>query len=396
MSDPSAHPELSPAPTVHSLRHALEGCLGIPFVAGNRVRVLQNGVQAFPAMLAAIAAAQATIEFQTFIYWRGDIARRFAEALGERARAGVRVLVLLDAVGCLPMRRELIEQMRAAGVQVVLFRPVARWQFWRIAHRSHRKVLVCDGRIGFTGGFGIAEQWEGDAEDPAHWRDTHFCVEGPAVHGLQAAFCSNWLEATGELHAAAARVQPLPADGDVDVLALRSTAAPRWSDAGTLLWLLIDGARRRLCIATAYFVPDPLAVELLQAAVRRGVEVDVLIPGPHCDHRVSELAGADSYGPLLEAGVRLHAYQPTMMHCKVITVDGAISCVGSANFNQRSLAQDDEVSLVVDHAGVTGTLQEQFAADLQRAEPIRLRQWRRRGPLRRAAELVAALVRPQV
>jgi len=367
----------------------------MPFVGGNRVEVLRNGVEAFPAMLAAIDEARSSIEFATFVYWRGDIAERFAEALARRAREGLQVLVLLDALGCLPMRPDLVESMRAAGVEVVKFRPVARWQFWRVTHRTHRKLLVCDGRVGFTGGFGIAEEWEGDARDPSEWRDTHFRIEGPAVHGLQAAFCGNWLEATGKVAGAIGRVRALEPAGEVDVLPLRTTASPRWSDAATLMRVLVAGARRRLRIATAYFVPDERAAELLADAARAGIEIDVLIPGEHTDQRLSELAGAEKYGPLLDAGVRIHAFQPTMMHTKVITVDGELACVGSANFNQRSMSQDDEICMVIADAGVVATLDAHFEADLDRAAPIDRDGWRRRGILRRVLEALAKLVRPQ-
>jgi cardiolipin synthase len=386
----------STATSPAGLRLALEGCLGIPFVAGNRVDVLRNGVEAFPAMLEAIAAARRSIEFATFVYWRGEIAQRFAAALAERARHGVRVLVLLDAVGCAPMKRDLIETMREGGVQVKFFRPIVRWKFWRVTHRTHRKILVCDGAVGFTGGFGIAEEWEGDARNPDEWRDTHFRLRGPVVHGLQAAFCGNWLESGGGVGEAFSRIRPLESEGAVDVLALRATASPRWSDAATLMRVLIAGARRRLRIATAYFVPDQRAVELLCAAPGRGVEVDVLIPGPHADQRLSELAGGDEYGPLLEAGVRLHAFQPSMMHAKVITVDERFACVGSANFNQRSMCQDDEICLVIDAPEVTALLDAHFAQDLERAHEIRPGDWKRRGLLRRTKEMLADLVQPQV
>lgn len=382
--------------TPADLRLALQGCLGIPFVGGNRIDVLRNGVEAFPAMLEAIAAAQHSVEFATFVYWRGEIAQRFANALAERARQGVRVLVLLDAVGCAPMQRDLIATMREGGVHVEFFRPIVRWKFWRITHRTHRKILVCDGEVGFTGGFGIAEEWEGDARNAGEWRDTHFRLRGPAVHGLQAAFCGNWLETGGTVGEAIDRIRPLEPQGAVDVLALRATASPRWSDAATLMRVLVAGARRRLRIATAYFVPDPRAVELLSAAPGRGVDVDVLIPGPHADQRLSELAGGDEYGPLLEAGVRLHAFQPSMMHAKVITVDERFACVGSANFNQRSMCQDDEICLVIDDADVTATLDAHFEHDLERTRRIELGEWKRRGVLRRTKEALANLIEPQV
>lgn len=377
------------------LRAALEGCLGIPFLGGNRVEVLRNGVQAFPAMLEAIEQARETIEFETFVYWRGDIARRFAEILASKAAQGVRVQVLLDAVGSMPMRQDLIELMRRSGVKVVQFRPVARWQIWRITHRTHRKVLVCDGTVGFTGGFGIACEWEGDARNPEEWRDTHFRFEGPIVRGLQAAFCGNWLESGHSVEDAIGRVRPIEPAGDVEALALRTTASPNWSDAATLLRTLIAAARQRIRIATAYFVPDEHSVQLLCKAARRGVEVDILLPGEHVDYRLSKLAGADAYRPLLQAGVRIHEFRPTMMHCKVFTVDGQLACVGSANFNQRSMSQDDEICVVVADEDVVRRLDRDYEDDLERSEQIALNGWEKRGPLRRIKETLSSIVRPQ-
>lgn len=374
------------------LRPALESVVGVPFTDGNRIEVYRNGVEIFPPMLEAIRAAQSTIEFLTFIYWEGKIAREFAEALAERARAKVRVRVLLDSVGAMPMAREVVETMEAAGVEVRWFRPLAQWRIWKHDNRTHRKVLVVDGRVGFTGGVGIAEEWEGDACTPSEWRDTHFRVEGPAVHGLRGAFWGNWMEVEQIVAGALEHVQDLSPIGDVAVQAVRSTASIGWSDVALLLDALAALARRRLRIATGYFAPDPDTAARLRRVATRGVAVDVMIPGPHTDKRVSELATANEYAPLVEAGVRIWRYQPTMMHTKLILVDDHLACIGSANFNQRSMRQDDEIVLVVIDRGLSEILNGHFEEDLANCVPLDLDEWKRRGLLRRIREKATRLI----
>ena len=328
-----------PDDDLETWRRALEGVMGIPFSHGNKITPLRNGDAIFPAMLRAIEAARESICFLTFVYWKGAIADRFARALADAARRGVEVYVLLDAFGAAPMDKEQVRSMADAGVQVAWFRPLWTWRLWRIDHRTHRKILVCDGDVGFTGGVGIAAEWEGDARNPDEWRDTHFKVEGPAVHPLRAAFLGNWLEAGRPLGPIVDEIPDAEWKGDVLVQVIRAGSAVGWSDIATLMRLLIVRARRSLRITTAYFVPDQGARKLLCEAVGRGVEVDIMIPGQHIDKRFVQLASQAEFGPLLEAGVRLWRYQRTMLHAKVITADDVVGCIGSANFNQRSMRQ---------------------------------------------------------
>jgi len=378
----------------NELQNILEATLGIPFTEGNAIRVLRNGVEIFPAMLEAIAAARRNIEFLTFVYWTGDIAKTFATALADRARDGVRVRVILDAIGAAAMDRGLVQQMEDAGVQVIWFRPPLRWKVWQIDHRTHRKVLVCDGRVGFTGGVGIAREWEGDARNEREWRDTHFEVRGPAVHGLRAAFIDNWVEAEQPLDRT--QVAELPAQGTALVQVMKGSAAVNWSAIATMFHVLLISAQRKLRIATAYFVPDPVMVELLIAAAKRGVDVQVLVPGPHMDERLAELAQEHTYVPMLQAGVRIFAFQPSMMHAKILTVDDTVAAVGSANFNQRSMSKDDELVMLVIDPPLLTTLDQQFTADLERSVELHADQMRRRGPVRKLASRFVSLFRQEM
>ncbi|MBL29027.1 MAG: cardiolipin synthase B [Rhodospirillaceae bacterium] len=357
----------------------LEGLLGIPFFDGNRIDVLKNGVEIFPAMLDAIREARESIEFLTFVYWQGDIAVRFAEALADRARAGVAVRVLLDSFGARPMRDTLIETMTEAGVDVRWFRPLETWRVWTIDNRTHRKILIVDGRVGFTGGVGIASEWEGDARDVTEWRDSHFRITGPAVHGLRGAFLGNWAESGGEMRSLADHVPRLERAGEARLQIVRSTASIAWSDVTTLFDLMSEIARKQLRIATAYFVPDDDMVQHLVDAAGRGVTVQIMLPGAHSDQRVSQLAGEAEYRALLEGGVDIRSYEKTMLHTKIVTVDGELACIGSPNANERSMRQDDEVAVVVSHPETVAVLDRHFDEDLAHCQDIDLDAWKDRG-----------------
>jgi cardiolipin synthase A/B len=376
-------------------RRVLEGLLGIPFTERNRVDVLRNGCRIFPAMLDAIASATISIEFLTFVYWTGAIADRFADALAERARAGVCVRVVLDAYGAALMPDRLVEHMEAAGVEVRWFRPLMHWKLWSRDNRTHRKVLVLDGRIGFTGGVGIAEEWEGDARSEREWRDTHFRIAGPAVHGIRAAFYENWMESGGVIGRVLDVVAPVEPAGTARVQVLRSESAVGWSDIASLFQIVIGLAKSRIRFATPYFSPDDSSTRLLVDAAGRGVDIEILIPGPHADKRVSQMAASDEIEHLLEAGVAIWRYQPTMLHAKIVTLDGILACIGSANFNHRSMLKDDEVALVVDDPATIAALDRDFDEDLRRSERLDGVSWRRRGVLRRSLELLARPFREQ-
>jgi cardiolipin synthase len=373
-------------------RRALEGLLGVPATEGNVIDVLRNGDRIFPAMFEAVASATSTIDFLTFVYWQGAVGRDLAELLAERAAAGVRVRVILDAIGAISMDRALVDRMAQAGAQVEWFRPVNKARFWEANHRSHRKVLICDEDVAFTGGIGIADEWRGDARGPGEWRDTHFRIRGPAVDGLRAAFVQNWAE-TGRplLEPGVDRFPMQPQLGSTVAQVVRGAAQTGWSDVATLVRSLLALARERVRITTAYFVPDDATCRVLADTARRGVEVDVLLPGPHVDKRFVQLASEAQYDQLLRAGVRLWSYGVSMLHAKVITVDGVTASVGSANFTSRSLLLDDEVNVVVFDPEVVRILDDDFEADLAASAPVDPHAWPDRSLAQRALEVVAGL-----
>jgi cardiolipin synthase len=375
------------------LRRRLETVIGTPFTEGNAVTVLRNGDEIFPAMLEAIRGAESTVDLCTFVYWQGDIAVEFAEAMTERATAGVRVRLLIDALGGRLIDKTLVTQMDEAGVQVEWFRkPLVKSPF-KSNHRLHRKVCVVDGRVGFTGGVGIAEEWCGDARDESEWRDTHLRVEGPAVDGLQSAFIQNWAETGRALYDERDTFPEQPQPGGSTVQIARGSASLGWDDMQSAFHVMLSSAQERLRIATAYFAPDDDFLETLCAAAGRGVEVDLLLPGPHADKRVCQLASEAAYARLVDAGIRVWNFQPAMMHAKVMTLDGYAAVVGSSNFNRRSLDHDEEVVLIALDPDLTATLDTHLDDDFRRSELIDLSRWEERGVPQRALELATRPIR---
>ncbi|MEP1305057.1 MAG: phospholipase D-like domain-containing protein [Balneola sp.] len=370
---------------------ALEQTIGVPFTEGNSVNILKNGNEIFPAMLKAISEAQETISFLTFVYWQGDIADEFAEFFSKKAKEGVHVKVLLDSYGAFPMRKELVDFMKESGVEVVWFRPLSRWKIWKMDNRTHRKVLICDGKIAFTGGVGIAEEWNGNAGNKNEWRDTHFKVEGPAVEGIKAAFIENWIEAGNELEIAKEASTNLKKSGSTKIQTVRTSASVRWSDIVLLYQSLVELAEKRILIQTAYFNPDEKLVELLTKRAKEGIEVKIIIPGKYTDQRATKIIAGESFERLLGAGVQLFYYQKTMMHAKVIMIDDELSCIGSANFNHRSMLKDDEINLVLIDQEVSKILRSHFEEDLENSERITNFRWKKRDMIKRALEVV---VRP--
>jgi cardiolipin synthase len=369
------------------VRRTLEGVIGVPATEGNLVDVLVNGDQIFPAMLEAIGEAHHTIDLLTFVYWRGGIGTQFADALSDKAGSGVRVRVLLDAWGASSIDPGLVSEMEDAGVRVRWYRPLHRLQPTKVNHRTHRKVMIVDEATGFTGGVGIADEWKGDARSEDEWRDTHFRVRGPAVDGLRAAFLDNWLETDPEVFDASIdRFPDQPKPGEAVIQCVRGASEVGWSDISTLLLALLQLANDRIRITTAYFVPDDELIGHLSGASDRGVTVEILLPGPHGDKRFVQLAGQASYEPLLEHGVRIWHYQPTMLHAKIMTVDGLVANVGSANFNARSTELDEEINLVALDPDLVGQLDRQFDVDLERSEEIQPGRWEDRSVGRRVLE----------
>ncbi len=380
---------------VDHLRRALTAVNGVPVSSGNRLDLLRNGEEIFPAMLAAIHGAARSIDLLTFVYWSGDIGTQFADALSRAAERGVRVRVLLDGVGAKPIDNELIDRMRVAGVNVRFFRPLDLRHPLRANHRTHRKVMVCDEVVAFTGGVGIADEWMGDGHTDGAWRDTHVRLAGPAVSGLRAAFLDNWVETETALFDIG--VDEFPEHGEPgpsDVQVITGTAEPGWNAISMTIRALVDLACDRVRLTTAYFVPDDDLTERLVAAAARGVDVQILLPGPGADKRFVQLAGEERYGELLEAGTGLWNYEPSMLHAKTMTVDRSVGIIGSANCNHRSTSLDEEVNVVVFDETFAGELDADFDADLTRSVEIDPGRWRRRGLPQQLLEQAMHRIRP--
>jgi cardiolipin synthase A/B len=352
--------------------------LGPPLVNGNRAAVLVNGEQIFPAMLEALRGARKTITFEMYIYWSGRIGQEFADVLSERARAGVKVHVLLDGVGSGKIDERYIDQMKQAGVQLERYNPPRFYTIGRLNNRTHRKLVVIDGAIGFTGGVGIADQWTGNAQDPQHWRDTHFRIEGPAVAQMQSAFMDNWTEVTGDVLHGEDYFPPIKSVGSH--LAQIFTSSPGGaSDSMQLMYVLsIAAARRSIALSASYFVPDDVEVKTLVEALRRGVKVRIIVPGPHIDTSIVRRASRARWGELLEAGAEIYEYEPTMFHCKVMVVDDVWTSVGSTNFDNRSFAVNDEANLNIYDRDFARLQVRIFEQDLERSRRIALEEWRNR------------------
>jgi cardiolipin synthase len=380
--------------SVDRVRRTLEGVLGVPATEGNAIEPLRNGDAIFPAMLEAIDEAQHTIDFLTFVYWNGEVGELFGRHLADRAKAGVRVRVLVDAWGAHTMDRSVLDLLDRRGAQVHWFRPLHRLRPGQVNHRTHRKVLIADEAVGFTGGVGIADCWRGDARNEGEWRDTHFRIEGPAVDGLRAAFLDNWAETEPTLFEDEVdRFPEHPQAGHSVVQCIRGASETGRSDVATLFRTLLQLAERQIRITTAYFVPDPELTERLSSARDRGVEIDILVPGPHADKRFVQLAGEAEFAPLMECGVRIWSFQPSMLHAKVMTVDGRVANVGSANLNSRSAALDEEINVVAIDDALVRTLDAHFDEDLERSIRIEPGRWEDRSVRQRLAERLVAPVK---
>jgi cardiolipin synthase len=375
---------------------AMTHLFGPPVVPGNRVTTLLNGDQAFPAMLEAIRSAKRSINLEAYIFWSGEVGTAFAEALSERARAGVATHLLVDWVGSKKMDDEQLKQMRQAGVEVVKYHPLRWYNLERFNNRTHRKLLVVDGRVGFTGGLGIADLYLGHAQDRDHWRDAQFRAEGPVVGQMQAAFLDNWIETGGALLEGPEYFPKLDSVGSQAAQAVESSPGGGTENLRLMYLLAIASASRSILIANSYFVPNSLAVGMLVDARRRGVNVEIIVPGPILDAQVVRRASRAKWGPLLEAGVNIYEYQPTMYHNKVMVVDDYWVSVGSTNFDNRSFRLNDEANLNVMDEEFARAQAGVFAQDRAKSRKVTLEEWRRRPIGERLEELVARMMRHQL
>ena len=377
-------------------RRAIGSLLGPALVGGNRVQELLNGDQIFPDMLQAIRSARHSITFETYIYWSGDIGREFADALSERAKAGIKVHVLLDWLGSAKIDDSFLDEMRASGVEIRKFHKPNWYNLGRLNNRTHRKLLVVDGKTGFTGGVGIAPKWTGNGQDAEHWRDSHFRVEGPVVAQMQAVFMENWLKVTGQVMHGEAYFPAMQAMGDTDAQVFSSSPSGGSESMQLMYQLSITAAAHSVDLSSAYFVPDALTTQALTDALKRGVKIRIITPGEIIDTDTVRAASRGSWGPLLKAGAQIYEYQPSMYHCKVMIVDNLLVSVGSTNFDNRSFRLNDEANLNVYDAAFAQRQTLIFEADLKNARQVTYDEWINRPLKEKLLEKLALLLGSQL
>jgi cardiolipin synthase A/B len=390
------HPHIAlPALTLGepSFFPTLEAYAAAPIVGGNRAEILLNGEQIFPAMLEAIRGAQHTITYAQYFYEDGPISRDLAEAMAERCRAGIGVNVLLDAFGTLSMPKEYAEAMSKSGCHVSWFRPLSQYVFRRYSNRNHRRILVVDGRIGFTGGSGVSRKWMGNGRIEHHWRDTDVRIEGPAVEYLQAAFVENWLEATGVVLGGEAYFpRPIQPRGEVYAQVVKSSPAAGSFAMYTTFLLAVNSSRRSIHITNPYFVIDDRMREALIAARRRGVRVMVLVPGT-IDHNIVREASRRQFGSMLRAGMEIYEYVPALLHSKTMVIDGVWATIGSTNLDNRSFAVNDELNVIVYNREFAQRLERVFLDDIALSRQVTLTAWKSRGIRAKLLETLALPIR---
>ncbi|MGF6571475.1 cardiolipin synthase [Paraburkholderia sp. GAS333] len=352
--------------------------LGPPVISGNRFEMLLNGDQIFPSMLEGIRSARKSITFETFIYWSGDVGEQIARALADKAREGVAVHVLLDWVGSSKMDKRYLNMLRDAGAEVIQYHKPHWTGLGRMNDRTHRKLLVIDGHIGFTGGVGIAPEWTGHAQDEKHWRDSHFRVAGPVVGHMQAVFMDNWVKATGNVLHGPDYFPHMDAQGD-GLAHMFSSSPSGGSDDMQLMYLMaITAATNSIHLASAYFVPDKLTINAIVEAAKRGVKVQIITPGKHIDTHTVREASRGCWGDLLKAGVEIYEYQPTMFHCKLLIVDEYLVSVGSTNFDSRSFKLNDEANLNIYDRDFAKQQTATFADDITKSRQVTFEAWTHR------------------
>jgi cardiolipin synthase A/B len=374
----------------------LEALMGAPLKEGNDVRELSNGDEIFPAMLEAIRSAKRTIDFESYIYWSGDVGSQFADALVERARAGVKVNVLIDFMGSQKAEESLLDRLRGAGIDVAKYNPPRLLTLLDLNNRTHRKLLVIDGRIGFTGGVGISDTWAGHAESPEHWRDEHFRLEGPTVAQMQATFMDNWVELRPDIHHDESYFPELVPAGAIKAQVIHSSPNGGSLKIRLMYGFFVNGARKTLRIANAYFVPEDAAIDELVLAARRGVKVEIIVPGPITDAQTIRRASRAKWGKMLEAGIAIYEFQPTMYHCKVMIVDDLWTSVGSTNFDNRSFRINDESNLNIRDEEFAKKQAVKFEEDKTRSRRYTLEDWQSRGAFDEAVDRAASVIDTQL
>jgi cardiolipin synthase len=384
----------------------ITGASGVPLLVCNRIDILHNGDEFYPVMLEEIGRAQSSITIEAYIYWAGEIGRRFAETLAAKASEGIPVKILLDSVGSATIGSEILETLEKGGCQLAWYNRIRWYTIGQFNHRTHRKSLIIDGRVGFTGGAGIADVWLGNAQSPEHWRDTQIRITGPAVTPLQTGFAQNWLKTTGELLSGATyypdhdREQEPPSHGftrtGLSVQTVMSSPESGASSVRLMHYLPIVCARRSIYISNPYFVPDQAAIDTLVEARQRGVEVRIMVAGRHNDTWLARQYSRRLYGPLLRAGIQILEYNKTFMHQKTMVIDGLWVSIGTTNFDNRSFAHNEETSVCIKDADLAAFMEHTFRADMRACDRVELEAWQKRGLLTKSLEAVASLLEAQV
>jgi cardiolipin synthase len=377
--------------------HMLETVADSRLVPGNRTSVFANGENFYEAELGVIREARHSVNLEAYIFAKGDVSKRFVDALAERARNGVKVKLLLDAVGSFTTDEEYLRPITAAGGQVAFYHRL-RWYSWdRANNRTHREIIVVDGRKGFLGGAGFADHWlHPDKNGKSRWRDTMVMIEGPAVAGLQGTFLENWLEATGEVIAGTDYYPVLPDSGSVAAMVVNSPAgAGRSTRARILFQTVMASAKTKIYLNTPYFLPDDSARAELAKAARRGVDVRVITPGRQSDHTLTRSSSRRLYGEMLEAGVKIYEYQPAMIHVKGLLVDDTWSVLGSTNMDNRSFELNDEVNVAAFDGEMTARLTQDFMKDLEQSDEVTYEEWKSRPLWERFTEEFGRIIERQ-
>ena len=367
--------------------------LGPPLLEQNKVTILQNGDEIFPAMLDGIRSAERTITFENFLLKDGEVWKKFASAFAERARAGVKVHFLQDALGCNCLRGEAMKLLKRSGAEVEIFR---FYQLSQMNYRTHRKLLTIDGKLGFIGGAGIADDWQGNGRTRGYWRDSHYRLEGPVVGQVQQAFLDNWMQTRATVLHGDAYFPELKPAGCETCQVFKSSNSEGADSARLMILLSIAAARKVVRIANAYFIPDDLCLRTLVEACKRGVKVEIITPGSDIDAKAVRAVGKMRWPALLEAGAHFYEYQPARFHCKYMIVDDCWSSVGSANLDNRSLRLNEEANLNVLDEGFAATHTKIFEEDKSNSRSVTLADWRSRPLEEKIKGRIGVLLRSQM
>jgi cardiolipin synthase len=377
---PGINYHLSHRTSIHhaDFLYTLQSTCQAALYRGNRVTIYADGPQFYPAMLDAIKGATKSVNMELYIFRAGRIAHQFIDALSERAQSGVKVTIVIDAIGSFSLLGQPMRRLRKAGCRIQSYQRLRWYSLARINNRTHRQLMVIDGRIAFTGGAGIADWWTYPEGRKRHWRDTMARIEGPVVAALQGVTAENWLECCGEILTGRENFPDLHAAGNTTAFVVKSSPSDRATASRVAFQLLMEGADHHLYISTPYFLPDRALRRALVGLARNGVAISIIVPGRRTDQKWVRLASRRMWGRLLEAGVRIYEYRPSMMHAKILIVDGLWAVLGTTNIDNRSFEHNDEVNIAMQDPEVATRLLEDYKRDIAESDQITLERWQRR------------------